>query len=91
MPADRLCLYPDTLFIVYCRATYYKCRPRLLKLDCQTRSTALVKFGNLGPVAALDDTVDHLVASENEESELLYIQPMPMAYAFELIVAGGQT
>ena len=45
----------------------------------------------LGPVAALDDTFDHLVASEEEESELPYIQPMPMAYAFELIVAGGQT
>ena len=30
-------------------------------------------------MAALDDIVDHLVASEDEESELYYIQPMPMA------------
>ena len=91
---DRLCLYPDTLFIVYCRATHYKSWPRILKLrDCQARSTALVEFGKLGPVVALHDIADQFQSpvTEDEESELPYIQPMPMAYAFELIVAGGQT
>ena len=46
---------------------------------------ALVEFGNLGPVAALDDIVDHLVTSEDEESEPPYVQPMAYAIGIQCL------